>query len=319
MLPLIRITIPAAAILYISHLLSEVSFSSFFQNLTPLHPSSLAAILTCLLLMPLNWGIEITKWKLVASKLQPISWQSAAESVLYGISLGMITPKRTGEFAGRILMLSPGNRINGLLLNSAASITQLMITLMMGCMAVWMMGSQLSYSAKYHLLGAIGIIGFVAAGLAAILLIIVIFVLFGKMKYRSRFSIAKVFTLIKTRDLLALMGLSFCRYIVFVLQFVLLLNLMGVNLPFLVMAGLIAVIYLFMTLIPLSAILELPVRGSVALFVFGIYTQTSGIEAAILAATALLWVINLAVPALIGSLIGINREATMLKTASSDE
>jgi hypothetical protein len=316
MLPLIRIIIPATAIFYIIHLLSAISFSAFYQTIIQQPPVLWSAIVICLLLMPVNWGIETVKWKRMASKLQPISWQSTAQSVLYGISLGMVTPKRTGEFAGRILFLSPQNRMKGLLLNSVNSLSQLLVTLVVGCLAVWVMSSGKSFPNKY-LFGDIGINTFAVAGLIAVMLIIISVFLLSKLKLVNIFSLAKIFTRVTIPDLMVLLGLSFCRYVVFVLQFILLLHMMGVNMPFPLMGALIAVIYLLMTLIPLSAILELPVRGSVAIFVFSLYSNSNGIEASILAATAILWVINLALPALAGSLVGLHREVNL--QSSSDE
>jgi hypothetical protein len=68
----------------------------------------------------------------------------------------------------------------------------------------------------------------------------------------------------------------------------------------------ISVIYLIITVIPTVALSELGVRGSVSLFVFAYYFTAIGsfdeqVKIAIVAASALIWIINLIIPALAGS------------------
>ncbi|MFA6401838.1 MAG: hypothetical protein WCX31_09470 [Salinivirgaceae bacterium] len=53
-----------------------------------------------------------------------------------------------------------------------------------------------------------------------------------------------------------------------------------------------------MTFIPTFALAELGVRGSVAVLVIG---TLSPLSSAIIAASVLLWIINLALPALVGA------------------
>jgi hypothetical protein len=58
--------------------------------------------------------------------------------------------------------------------------------------------------------------------------------------------------------------------------------------------------YLAMAVIPTFALTEIGVRGSTAIFFIGLFsTNISGI----LSASIFLWIINLAVPAIIGSFL----------------
>ena len=99
-------------------------------------------------------------------------------------------------------------------------------------------------------------------------------------------------------DLLRVWGLSFLRYGVFTLQSVLLLRIVEVPASFAELAGLTALSYFFITLIPSIALGELGIRGSVNLALFG---YAGALPSDILPATFALWAINLALPALFGA------------------
>ena len=101
--------------------------------------------------------------------------------------------------------------------------------------------------------------------------------------------------------------LSLLRYLVFSLQFYLLLKAFDLNLPYLKAMMLIGLVYLLVTIIPTIALSELGVRGSVSLFVFAIYLEPLGnwsdqAALAVASASTILWLINLAFPALLGVL-----------------
>ena len=51
-----------------------------------------------LVLMFLNWYIEMKKWKILIEKIHPVSWKLALQSVLCGVAAGVFTPYRLGSF-----------------------------------------------------------------------------------------------------------------------------------------------------------------------------------------------------------------------------
>ena len=57
-------------------------------------------------------------------------------------------------------------------------------------------------------------------------------------------------------------------------------------------------IFFFITVTPTITIAEIGVRGSVAIFVLGLFSSN---DMGILSATTILWLINLILPAIIGS------------------
>ena len=93
-------------------------------------------LLLVLALMLLNWGIEARKWQLLMRHLQPFSISTAFKSVLAGSSITVLTPNRIGEYGGRILYVKAENRIKAISLTIVGSISQLLITLLMGCLGL---------------------------------------------------------------------------------------------------------------------------------------------------------------------------------------
>jgi hypothetical protein len=97
--------------------------------------------------------------------------------------------------------------------------------------------------------------------------------------------------------------LSFVRYIVFILQYVLLLQVMQVELAGWFCFCLLTVFYMVMAIIPSLGIVELPIRLTAAWVIFKMYSTN---ELGIGAASLCIWMINVVVPAVIGSLLMLN-------------
>ena len=102
------------------------------------------------------------------------------------------------------------------------------------------------------------------------------------------------------KQLLRILFLSFFRYMVFILQYMLLLKVMGVNIDFALSFWLLTVFYLIMVMLPTVGFTELPVRGTASVVLLSVYsTNVLGIQAA----TFGIWLINLVIPAIMGSLL----------------
>jgi hypothetical protein len=117
----------------------------------------------------------------------------------------------------------------------------------------------------------------------------------------------RVFAFYHNREMATVMLLSLFRYLVFSTQFYLLLRLFGVSIPYFNALVLIALIYFIMAIIPTVALTELGIRGSVSLYIFGLYfahlIPLTGVNnMGVFAASTLLWFINLGLPALIGTI-----------------
>jgi hypothetical protein len=93
--------------------------------------------------------------------------------------------------------------------------------------------------------------------------------------------------------------IALLRYLVFIFQYYFLLQAMGVDLSFNQGIPVLAVFYLLMTWAPTIGFTELPLRSVMAVWLIGLFsTNVMGIQAASLC----IWLINLALPAIIGSI-----------------
>lgn len=252
-------------------------------------------------LMVINWYLEAYKWKVLVDKFEKITVFRALRATFSGIIVSFFTPNRVGEFAGRILHISPTVRIQAALATLIGSASQLMVTCIIGSLGfAYFLPTFLNLELPYTIL--LWIIAFIATGL-----LLQLFFHFGflskvlhHLRILDRFGkYVDVFKQYSSFELKKILLLSFLRYLVFAAQFVWLLQLMGVNLSFFFLAGLVSVVYLTLTVIPSIAITELPVRGSVAVFIIGQYSSE---HLGILCAAFTLWFINLVIPAAIGSL-----------------
>jgi hypothetical protein len=124
--------------------------------------------------------------------------------------------------------------------------------------------------------------------------------LLEKLPYSAGFS--KYISVLETFDakiLLRLLSISFFRYIVFVLQYIFILQLLQVEQDVWTGFWMITVMFWILAIIPSFAIAELGIRGTVAKTLFSYSSNTIGI----LTVTFGIWFVNLFIPALIGSLL----------------
>ena len=255
-----------------------------------------------IVLMMLNWTLEAVKWRLLVSHIEKISLWKSLKAIFSGITIAIFTPNRVGEYGGRIFHLQKADRIDAALLTIVGSYAQLVVTLVTGILAT------IFFIPEHVGLGPItpmqyNLIGILMVGLCVMLVILFLNTRLLKIilnwlpipeKYRHY---ANVFEYHSSATLWKVFLASLGRYLIFTLQFYLLLDLFSVNINYGHAMIMISMTYFVMTAIPTIAITELGVRGSIAVYFLGmVSTNVSGI----FTASAMLWLINLAVPALIG-------------------
>lgn len=266
------------------------------------------------LLMIINWSIEALKWQFLLKKVETISFHKSFMGVLYGLTISIFMPNRTGEFAGRIMVLEKRSRWKGVFLTIVGSISQFIVTLIIGTFGALLLyllgvhwGIRIEHVAPYY---------FIAAFLSIILTTYFYFHI-AKLEQlpikRTWFTKLKkhihALALFRKKELGMVILMSFFRYMVFSFQFYLLLLFCGIDIPFYPAVLIIATWFLFITIIPTVALSEIGVRGAVSVFLFHLYfEQTHQIfllqdEIAVLTAAFALWAINIIIPALLGALL----------------
>jgi hypothetical protein len=96
------------------------------------------------------------------------------------------------------------------------------------------------------------------------------------------------------------LAFSAVRYLVFSAQYLILLEAMGVQMVWWQGFMMIFLIYLVLAVIPTIAIAELGIRGEVGLYCLGLLSAN---KVGIIAGTVGIWLINLILPAIVGSLL----------------
>jgi uncharacterized membrane protein YbhN (UPF0104 family) len=300
----IKITIALLAIWFIYRRVFEkenfTSLAGDFKSIL-LQSSGLLLLTVIFLLMLLNWSVEAVKWKMMISKIQDVTFFKSLEAVFSGLTISFFTPNRIGEYAGRVFHLKSADRIKATLITVIENLSQLLITVIAGSIALIFYLVIFVSSNPYVLITAsVLVIVFITASILFFLNVSFLQSLFSKWKFSQSWKkYTEVFGYYTYAELLRVIFLAAIRYFIFTMQFYLLLNLFGVQTGFPVTFLLISLTYFVMTLVPTIALTELGVRGAVAVFFLGRITDH---HAAIVSATVSLWIINLVIPALIGTI-----------------
>lgn len=255
-------------------------------------------------LMMLNWTLEAFKWRTLVQHMEKISVWKSLKAIFSGITIAIFTPNRVGEYGGRIFHLKKADRIDATLFTIVGSYAQLVVTLVTGIVAtVFFLPQHVGLGPitpmQYNLIGLLmfGLaIALVVLFLNTRLLTTIINWLPIPDKYRHY---ASVFEYHSSATLWKVFLASLGRYLIFTFQFFLLLHLFEVDINYANAMMMISMTYFVMTAVPTIAITELGVRGSVAVYFLGMISTN---VKSIFLASSMLWLINLAVPALIGVL-----------------
>lgn len=261
------------------------------------------------LLMFFNWGLEAKKWQVLMQVIQPLSYWRSFRAIFSGQALALSTPNRVGEYVGRIVYLNDGNRLRALSLSAVGSFAQVIITFIMG-----LSGLLLVYkSITKNLLQIHALSVFWLNGLVYVLSIITFFLLliyynlawvtkvFEKIPIVAKYSffIQKLEDL-HNKELTKILSLSFIRYVIYAVQYLLLFQLFKVEIGWWQIISLVCVQLMVMAIVPTIALAELGVRGQVSIALFGLFSNNT---IGIIAAVSGIWFINLIIPALAGSLL----------------
>ncbi len=266
--------------------------------------------LLVIVLMFANWSFEAMKWRVLIGHIQQVSFITALRAILSGlsISLAMNTPNGSGEYIGRILYVKEGNRIRAITLTLVGSISQLLITMILGTIGLFLLRDNFytATNATIHLsLTWINIITYSSVIISTLLAVIYFEIswltrLLERIPFVARFSyFIQQLEDFSLSELLKVLLISLCRYAVFVVQYLLLLQVFNVGINMWTAMWLITIMFLALAIVPTIALAELGVRGKLSIFLFGVFSaNTLGI---VLTASSI-WLINLVVPALAGSL-----------------
>ena len=258
------------------------------------------------LLMILNWTLEAFKWKLLVDQIQQVSLPVAFKAILSGVAFSVTTPNRVGEYLGRILYMDEGNRLKAISMTVTGSVSQLMVTLVMGLGGLMVLGRRIVESGMV----SAPWVQLMTGGTAVATLLLTLFYfripflvktidrLPGKHRFNFLISAMEQYN---ATLLLRVLSLSATRFLVFVIQYYLLFRLFSVQLTWGQSVWAVSVSFLVMAAVPTIALFtDLGLRGEIML---QLVTLFSGNKLGIGLAAVTIWLVNLILPALAGSLL----------------
>ena len=253
-----------------------------------------------LILALVNWSLEAFKWQTLVEKIQPISYAKAFASMLTGMAFSLVTPNRTGDFAGRILHVAHKNRFKAAIASVIGSMAQMMVTSLFGF--IGLVYYNLAFPPTFFTGLALLLAVLVLGGLAGLYFNLdKLFVRQPKNKWLRRFRLSlRVLKRYGTGDLLKIFLLALGRFVIFNAQFLLLANVFGATVPAFPGFFLSSLMFWIIAVVPSVAMLELGVRGYAGIFLF-VENGMTTTPLPIITASYLLWLINLVLPAALGS------------------
>lgn len=253
-------------------------------------------LLAVLILLPVNLLTETLKWRQVSCYLEKQQLSNAFKAVLAGISSGFATPNRLGDIVGRMHFLQPENRKSAVSLAAINSLTQNLAILLPGIplAILFFMQKQSAVQSGTYILFLIAIL---LLFLVTLIVLPVMARSIKQEKIQTYFSGLANYTF---NDMAVITGWSLLRFGVFSFQFFLMLRFFGVELSLTEAVTSIPVMYLLVTFTPSFAFSEALIRGSWAVFVIGSFAYNIP---GILMAGVGLWLVNVVVPVVIGSVL----------------
>lgn len=263
------------------------------------HENGFLLIIFSFLLMILNWSLEAWKWKLLMQKISPVKFARAFKAVWTGVTLGLFTPNRVGEYGGRILYLPRKFRIKGIVGSLLGSYAQLLANVSAGLIALifFIRNNEHVLNFTFITITVLVTVAIIVLSVAYFNLDILVRV-FQKWKFFRRIQpYMEVLNYYSSKQYLSFLLLSLLRYGIYTAQYLIFLRLFNVSLQVGDGITVVGVIFLTQTILPTFAFAELVVRGSIAATFLHNYTEN---DFAAVGASTCMWLLNLIIPAVLG-------------------
>ncbi|SDG90645.1 Lysylphosphatidylglycerol synthase TM region [Winogradskyella thalassocola] len=299
---LLKLSIVVGAVYFIYYKIVEnenLEFNKFVAFLKENDVFSLKNSIILIVLSSFNWFFEILKWKHLVYIVKPISFKSALEQSLGGLTASLITPNRIGDYGAKAIYYTKRFRTKIVLLNLLGNMAQMTITTLLGAIGLLLFINHYPIALNYYKIVGVGIL----------IIILGLLVFFGITQKRFKikgFSVSFIIDFIKSITLKAHginLSISLIRYLIFSFQFYYLLTLLGVEITYYDAMVIITSMYLLASIVPTISIFDVVVKGSIAVFLFS-YIDIN--EFIILSVTSLMWLLNFVIPSIFGSYFVLN-------------
>jgi hypothetical protein len=275
-----------------------MQFEQLIEKMNRLKATTIMTIVV--LLMLVNWVLEAAKWKHLAQRLTHMSLWDAIEAVFCGLSWAIFTPNRIGEYGGRVMFLPQRRRIHGVFAMAVGAFGQNVITNVLGAISLmWFIW----YFIHINMLLYVGLL--IITFVFVVLMLLFYFnirwmvSLLNSVKFLRKFH--RFFDIMgryKFSELVRIMGFCVARFAVFSFQYYLVIHLLIPTIPMYDVFMMVFVLFFIQSALPSLDLLDVGVRNLAAGTLFAYVTDQ---KIAVMAAVTSIWLINLIIPAILGS------------------
>ena len=291
---------------------NTLDFELFIDLLSKNKVFSLLNISILIAFSLLNWGLESLKWKALVNTITPLSLGKAIEQSFGALTASLMTPNRIGEYGAKAIYYPKALRKKILALTLIGNLSQLLITTVIGSIGLLLFWSMFTVSINmYNLISAlflIGLIWYIMHAYGHKLMIITI-------KGFSLKALQNFINKLPTKVLWQTLSIAFIRYGVFSHQCYFLLVLFKVDVSYSTALIFISCMYIMASAIPTVFIFDSIIKGSIAVWLFSFVGAN---ELIIIAITLLMWMLNFALPAMLGSYFVLNFNQYLIELPSDN-
>lgn len=231
-------------------------------------------LVLCVLLMPVNLGMEAAKWQTLLREIRPVRFREALAHILYGQAAAFVTPYRLGDIPARVMLLNDKEQWKpAVALGLYGGVIQTVVITACGIFPAVLFFRHADWLSFRH---------------AAVLAAAAVFSL-AAMQWKS---LPQSFRL-TGRQILQTFAWSGARYVCWLVQFALVTVWTGSCLPLSDLVVAVPTYYLLVTVTPNIPVADAGIRGSWAIFTLGQYAIAAPV-AALIAVT--MWLINTLLP-----------------------
>ena len=269
---------------------------------------NVAYVMLIIALVPFNWVLETMKWRAFMNAHVTMRFGQSLKAILSGITMAILTPNRIGEYGGRLLHIPPKNNWDSVIATFVGSVAQNIATLFFGLISVMYLKDQIPFVENVDLRAVyFAALVFLTSALYIFFNVDLLAKILKTIRVKSYFErFQKYFQKIRQTDkkvLAKMLAISICRYLIYASQYYLATRFFGVDIDPVLAYACISTILLIQSGIPLPPFLSIFARGEIALLIWGLFEIN---ELTILGMTFSIWLINLAIPAMLGSLFILN-------------
>ncbi|MFC6098133.1 hypothetical protein ACFPVY_15885 [Flavobacterium qiangtangense] len=236
-----------------------------------------------------NRFFEILKWKNLVQIIEKISLSQATEQVLSALTASIFTPNGIGEYGAKALYFEKREAKKVVFLNLICNGIQMILTIIFGTIGLWILG----FGSWVLAIFAISCFLFFASFLFKKITIK------GYSINRLLEKINEIPKQIHQKNIF----LAVCRYLIFSHQYYFLFLAFDVDLPYVTLMATITSVYFLASSLPTFQFLDFAVKGSIAVYFFGILGVNEWIVVFI---STLMWFLNVVLPVIIGSFYVFN-------------